>query len=177
MIVVGDNLKALVQQHGIVDSAGAFDEASLTLTLAADIIQIAPDSQDRVHPYGDELPSTWMKRVRMSQDGYILSSRGCILACSNETIRMPLGYIGLMQTKGSLGRLFVTIHCCDGQVDPGYSGRVTFEICNLAPFAVKLLPGQSVAQLFILQTSTKIVKPYSGRYQNANGPTTFRVRG
>ncbi|WP_428981187.1 dCTP deaminase domain-containing protein [Marinomonas rhodophyticola] len=40
---------------------------------------------------------------------------------------MPNNKFGLVQTKGSIARGFISVHMSDGQVDPGYKGKVTLE--------------------------------------------------
>ena len=101
---------------------------------------------------------------------YILKPGQAILACSNESVKIPAGYIGFLQTKGSLARLFITVHCCDGQIEPGFEGRVTFELCNIGNLNVKLLPNSPVAQLYIFKTSSDKSK-YNGKYNNSDKPT------
>ena len=170
MLIVGDSLAALVSQYGIVDHEHAFDVNSLALRLSREYIEIVVPTGSEV-TYGHRIPDEWVETKRIADDGLVLAPRSAVLACSRETISMPDGYIGLLQTKGSLARLFVQVHCCDGQVDSGFRGRITFEICNLAPFTVRLLHGQNIAQLFVFKTSTRHAAPYHGRYQGAEGPT------
>jgi dCTP deaminase len=81
--------------------------------------------------------------------------------------------MGFIQTKGSLARHFVQVHCSDGQIAPGYHGRITFEVCNLGPLAVRLKEKAQVAQLFLVKMSTREVQPYSGRYRGADRPTRY----
>jgi dCTP deaminase len=174
MFVVGDNLQSLVEQHSIISDPSAFDQTSLTLRLAHEVRMLEQSGGDRRLTYGDELPAAWLKDVSIPDTGFLLRPHACVLACSRELVSMPLGYIGFVQTKGSLARLFVTVQCCDAQVDPGYSGKITFEIVNLGPMTIEISAGQAVAQLFIAKTTTRNVRPYNGRYQNAKGPTAFR---
>jgi len=176
MIVVAENLRLLIQQHNIVDDPAAFDGNSITLHLAKHIKEIGPPSPSETVTYGNAVPDGWIKEITIGEDGYEVPPRGAVLGCSTEKVNMPPGYLGLMQTKGSLARLFVMVHCCDGQVDPGYSGRLTFEICNLAHHTVRFHTGDEVAQLFVFKTSTKLVEPYSGRYQGAKTPTHFLTK-
>lgn len=175
MFVVGDNLKSLMLQHGIVDHAAAFDEASLTLRLSRSYKEVAAGG-NRIIVYGEDVPDACFKDKELTDQGVVLEPHECILACSVEQVKMPLGYLGFIQTKGSLARLFVTVHCCDAQIDPGFEGHVTFEIVNLGPLRVKLKANQDVAQLFVAKTSTKEVSPYNGRYQKATGPTVHRQK-
>jgi dCTP deaminase len=98
----------------------------------------------------------------------------CILACSLERIRMPLDCMGFIQTKGTIARGFVTVHLCDGQIDPGFDGCVTLELVNLSNIRYTLTPGSPIAQLFIHQLTEPTRRSYSGRYQFSYGPTAMR---
>ncbi|SRR5579884_3111402 len=171
MLIVGDNLKYLVEQHQIVTDARCFDNNSLTLTLDRKIISIQPDDINNEIVYGHKIPPTWIIEDFIKDEGIVLPPQSAILGCSHEHIKMPIGYFGFVQTKGSLARLFMLINCCDGQIDAGYAGKVTFEICNLSTLSVRIHSHQPVAQLFIFKTSSRLVKPYNGRYQGAIGPT------
>ena len=106
----------------------------------------------------------------MLTDALVLSPRQAVLACSKEFVKMPKGYMGLLQTKGSLARLFISVHCSDGQVEPGFEGRVTFEICNMGNATVKILNGAPIAQMFIFKTSSNKVA-YNGKYCHSQKPT------
>lgn len=119
--------------------------------------------------YGENIDRKNISTVEIVNE-YILKSGHSILACSSENIFMPRGYIGFLQTKGSLARLFVTAHCCDGQIEPGFSGRVTFEICNMGHLDIRLLPNVPVAQLFIFKCSSDR-ETYNGQYNNSEFPT------
>lgn len=177
MIVVGENLKTLVEQYGVVDNPRAFDHSSLTLRMARKVKAIEPPTDnDRAVVYGDDIPEAWIKEKDVPDHGYLLRPQECVLACSVEKVSIPVGYMGFVQTKGSLARLFVTVHCCDAQIDPGFKGNITFEIVNLGPLRVKIRVDQEIAQLFIVKTTTKDVALYQGRYQDADGPTHFKKK-
>lgn len=173
MFIVGDNLKALIDQHGLIDNLNAFDHASLTLRLNAKVELFEPSETANPVEYGEEVPRAWIKEKTIQDPGITIKPGGCLLGCSEEKVKIPLGYMGFIQTKGSLARLFVQVQCSDGQIDPGFEGRITFEICNLGPLAVRLKEKAQVAQLFLIATSTREVRPYSGRYQGKDGPTHY----
>lgn len=174
MLVVGENLKQLIDQFNIVDDDKCFDNTSISLRLHRSIITQKKDEQeDVVITYGDEIPEQLIERSEIPSEGVIIPPKSCILACSYEEVNIPEGYFGFLQTKGSLARLFVSLSCTDGQVDPGFKGNITFEICNLSNFSVRLKYRQKVGQLFVFKTSTNHVELYNGRYQNAKGPTIF----
>jgi dCTP deaminase len=171
MLIIGDNLEALIAQYNLVDSANCFDNNCISLSLDQTIIEIQPPV-DEIVTYGDEIPSEWVKENRIATTaGYILEPGAAILACSKEVVEMPNGYFGFLQTKGSLARLFVTIHCCDAQIDPGFKGKITFEICNLSKMRIKLIAGSKVGSLYIMKSSTRTSKLYNGKYNNSDKPT------
>jgi len=174
MLIVGKNLDALMHQHNIVDDLTRFDNTSIALRLDRSIL--VPNQHEIKNlkepvTYGHAIPEGLLTLERIDDDGYTLLPQAAILACTYEFVKMPMGYFGFIQTKGSLARLLVSITCTDGQVESGYQGRVTLEIVNHAPYSVCLPPLASIAQLFIFKTSTRLAGPYDGRYQHADGPT------
>jgi len=122
------------------------------------------------------LPSTLeTERILANEHGWINFPPGaCVLASSLERIRMPLNYMGFIQTKGTIARGFVTVHLCDGQIDAGFEGCITLELVNLSSFQYVLKPGIEIARLFVHQLTQQVKQGYSGRYQGAEGPTAMR---
>lgn len=172
MIIVGDNLKGLINQHNIVEDINScFDNTSISLRLDNNVIRINPPAES-VFTYEDEIPNEWVEEEYIQNNEYlVLSPQSSVLACSFETVNIPIGYFGFLQTKGSLARLFVSIHCCDPQIEPGFNGKITFEIINNSNLKIKIKPRQNIGDLFIFKTSTKQVKGYDGRYNNSDKPT------
>lgn len=166
MIITGANLKELMEQYNVVPS-NCYDKFSFTLHLCRTIRKY--DFKEEVLTYGEAIDENRIKTERIV-DNYIIYPGQAILACSSEVINMPKGYMGFLQTKGSLARLFITVHCCDGQIEPGFKGCVTFEICNIGSSPVKLLPDAEIAQLFIASCSSD-KEEYCGRYNNSDVPT------
>lgn len=167
MIITGINLKELMAQYDIAPQA-SYDEFSITLHLDRSVRKYKFD-KDYIVTYGERISEDNVVTEQLV-DNYILYSGQAFLACSAEEIKIPRGYIGLLQTKGSLARLFVTAHCCDGQIESGFHGHITFEICNMGPLNVRLQPDSAVAQLFIFKTSSDLPS-YQGQYNNAKEPT------
>lgn len=174
-MIVDSNLEALIKKHKIVDKDHCFDTTCISLSLDKKIKKYqVPDTE--IITYEDEINDKYIKEIELTRrNGYVLQPNESILACSNEKIQMPESYFGLLQTKGSLARLFVFLNCADGQVDPGYKGKITFEIHNASNFKIKIKPGQSVGNLYIFKTSMT-AKGYHGRYQNANAPTCSKSK-
>lgn len=172
MIVVSDNLAGIVRSFGIC-SPNLIDDFSIQIKLDRKIHRLQVPSDD-LPPISYESAidhAAYFRESEQIAESLILGPRECVLACSQDTYKMPIGYFGLIQTKGSLARMFVSATANDGQVEPGYSGKVTLELINHSPFSVAIRPGAAVAQMYIMRCSSEVSKPYSGRYQGATGPT------
>lgn len=126
-------------------------------------------------PYAGEPftpPKTMPTTTRTIDDFIILPPNGKVLACSQEEVSMPHSMMGFVQTKGSIARGFLFAHICDGQIDPGYKGKITLELLNSSDFYYKLVPGMPIASLFFFNTDESI-DDYDGRYQNSMNPTAM----
>jgi len=175
MLVSHDNLAGLIQSTGLCDP-GLFDDFSINIRLDSQIIRMKDRSlRHRQIIYGRPYNSgEHFEALTRVQRDLPLKPGDRVLACSADDYRMPNGYLGLVQTKGSLARLFISATCNDAQVEPGYEGRITLELMNLGNSDVIIPVHSVVAQLFILRCSTETAAPYSGRYQGATGPTLAR---
>lgn len=171
MIVIGENLSELMAQHTMVDRSNCFDETCIKLHLGDSYIQLCPTENVNRLIYGEKIPDECFHKEPVPSEGLLIPSKTSVLACSAESVNMPLGYMGLLQTKGSLARLFVSLHFADGQIDPGFCGHVTFEIFNGSEFDIVIRRLQPVGNLYIFKTSTKQVHPYSGQYAKMDYPT------
>lgn len=174
MILANEELKTLVNS-GVVarpdQDQVVVDLVSIGLHLSDTFVVYEPYQGEPLTPPTNM--DTCTKRI-CANDAYILVPMGKVLACSQEIIRMPLDLMGFVQTKGSLARGFLMAHLCDGQIDPGYAGRITLEIVNLSDFNYRLEPGMPIAQLFFYALSSPVGSGYSGRYQNSEEPTAMR---
>lgn len=172
MILTYNALHELVSQN-VVENRNreiVVDTSSICLHLDNQFTEYEPYEGSPITPPHD-LPV--ITRTIAKNDSFILPPGGVVLACSEESVTIPNDKFGLVQTKGSIARGFLTVHMCDGQIDPGYIGKITLELFNASKFYYKLSPGMPIASLFFLQTDTD-VKPYNGRYQKASTPTSMK---
>jgi dCTP deaminase len=119
------------------------------------------------------LPSTLPTRpVRVDADGGVILHPGAsLLACTQETVDIPLGMMGWVYTNGNVARGFLTAHVSDPQIDPGYSGRITLELINHGPLTLVLKPGVPIANLYLTRLTCPVSAGYGGRFWGAAGPT------
>lgn len=96
-----------------------------------------------------------------------------MLATTIECIKLNRSMVARVEGVSSLGRVGLVVHSTAGYIDPGFSGQVTLELFNMAPWPLRLTPGMRVAQLAFERT-TGPSSGYKGRYQNQSGATTSR---
>jgi dCTP deaminase len=99
-----------------------------------------------------------------------------ILATTRERVTLGNQIAARVEGKSSIGRLGVLVHSTAGFIDPGFTGQVTLEISNIAPWEVQLRPGMRIAQLAFQRLSSPVARPYQGNYQNQVGPQESRFR-
>lgn len=173
MLIVGENLRGLIMQEGICDEQ-CFDNTCISLSLGTQIIRLAPSDKYEILDYGEDIPEECIFYEDINENGLVIPPHKSIITCSYETVHIPVGYFGLLQTKGSLARMMVSLHFSDGQIDPGFSGKITYEIMNASDFSIRIKKRQAVGNLYLFKTSTNEINAYQGKYQNAMGPTIYR---
>ncbi len=114
-----------------------------------------------------------------SGEAFILHPQQFVLASTYEAFSLPADLAGRLEGKSSLGRLGLVVHSTAGFVDPGFDGRITLELSNLAPLPIKLWPGMKIGQLCLMRMSSAAEFPYGhvvngSHYQGQQGPTPSR---
>lgn len=172
MIITKKNLQKLVSHKNVQNRIRdvVVDTTSICIHLDNQFTSYDPYDGEPFTP-----PKTMPTTTRTVPDGkhIVIPPGGKLLACSEEEVKMPLDKFGLVQTKGSIARGFLFAHICDGQIDPGYRGKITLELLNSSDFYYKLEPGMPIASLFFMQTDEEI-DCYDGRYQNSTTPTAMK---
>ena len=101
------------------------------------------------------------------------------LGSTLERIELPDDLVARLEGKSSLGRMGLLIHSTAGFVDPGWQGRLTLELSNVARLPIALYPGMKIGQISFLRLSTPAERLYGSpelgsKYQGQSGPTASR---
>ena len=102
-----------------------------------------------------------------------------VLGSTLEHIELPDDLVARLEGKSSLGRLGLLIHSTAGFVDPGWRGRLTLELSNVARLPIALYYGMKIGQISFLQLTTPAQRLYGSpelgsKYQGQAGPTASR---
>ena len=103
-----------------------------------------------------------------------------VLASTSEVVTLPDDILAQVEGKSSLGRIGLLIHATAGFVDPGWHGKLTLELSNVAKMPIALHCGMKIGQLSFIRMSTPVDRPYGSaslksKYQGQMGPTPSRA--
>ena len=103
-----------------------------------------------------------------------------VLGSTLEHIEVPVDLVARLEGKSSIGRIGLLIHSTAGYVDPGWKGRLTLELSNVARLPIALYPGMKIGQISFLDLTTPAEVPYGSpelgsRYQGQILPTASRA--
>jgi dCTP deaminase len=110
---------------------------------------------------------------------FILHPGEFALGSTLERVVLPEDIVARLEGKSSLGRLGLMIHSTAGFVDPGWSGRLTLELSNVANLPIALYCGMRIGQISFLRMTTPVDRPYGSpglgsRYQGQMEPTASK---
>lgn len=115
-------------------------------------------------------PTDITKDVHVRNGDYFLLHPGeFALGATVEVVHLPDNIVSRIEGKSSVGRLGIQVHVTAGFIDPGFHGPITLEMASHHPLPIKLRPGKLIAQLSFEFMDEPARKPYSGRYQHAQG--------
>lgn len=117
----------------------------------------------------------WGEQREMGPEGIELQPGQFILCCTLETVRIPSDACAQLFSKSSTGRMGLE-HLHAGWIDCGFNGQLTLEFHNVAPWPIRLVPGQRLMQMVVETLTAPAVRDYSqtGRYQGQTGATPAR---
>lgn len=117
----------------------------------------------------------WGIQFNMPDTGIVLEPGQFGLFCTLETVRIPPNACAQLFSKSSTGRIGLE-HLHAGWIDPGFCGQLTLEFHNVAPWPIRLTPGQRLMQMVVESLTAPAVRDYSqtGRYQGQTGATPAR---
>ena len=147
--------------------------ASIDMHLA-DGLQIPDPAETALDPL--HLPAHYTRQVH---GRYYLRPGEFVLGSTVEQVTLSSRLAARFEGKSSLGRLGLAVHITAGFIDPGFSGNITLELHNVAPYNIILTPGMPIGQLCVVAVRGKVLRPYGAeelgsRYQGQMGATASR---
>jgi len=109
----------------------------------------------------------WLRHLRLVNrysvlDRFILHPFQFALGRTLEFIKLPRDIVGRIDGRSSWARQGLVVHSTAGDIHPGTSGFVVFELMNYGPVPIVLYPGLAIAQLRF-ETVEDVREDYSER--------------
>ena len=109
-------------------------------------------------------------------ESFVLHPGEFVLGQTLEWTELPDDLVARLEGKSSLGRLGLLIHSTAGYVDPGWKGKLTLELSNVARLPIALYFGMKIGQISFLTMSSPVDRPYGSaglgsKYQGQAEPT------
>jgi dCTP deaminase len=107
---------------------------------------------------------------------FVLHPGEFVLGQTLEWVELPDDLVARLEGKSSLGRLGLLIHSTAGYVDPGWKGKLTLELSNVAKLPIALYFGMKIGQISFFAMSSPVDRPYGSaglgsKYQGQSEPT------
>jgi dCTP deaminase len=109
-------------------------------------------------------------------ESFVLHPGEFVLGQTIEWVELPDDLVARLEGKSSLGRLGLLIHSTAGYVDPGWKGKLTLELSNVANLPIALYFGMKIGQISFFEMSSPVDRPYGSaglgsKYQGQSEPT------
>jgi dCTP deaminase len=110
------------------------------------------------------------------EEPFVLHPGEFVLGQTLEWVELPNDLVARLEGKSSLGRLGLLIHSTAGYVDPGWKGKLTLELSNVAKLPIALYFGMKIGQISFFEMSSPVDRPYGSsglgsKYQGQSEPT------
>lgn len=89
--------------------------------------------------------------VTIDTEGYILEPNQFVLVATHEKVTMPDGYIGWIETRGSLANIGLQSHFCDAHIDPGSSQHINLQLKNNSQSRIKIYPKMYLVKMYLFK--------------------------
>lgn len=181
MVLSDRNIKLEMSKGRIVVDPCQIDDiqpSSIDLHLASDFAVFYNSRYPYIDPL-EEQPDLTEKVEASKSSPFVLHPGEFVLGSTVEYIELPNDIVARLEGKSSLGRLGLMIHSTAGYVDPGWKGRLTLELSNVANLPILLTPGMKIGQISFTSMTSEVDRPYGhfelgSRYQNQSGTTPSR---
>ena len=149
-------------QRIAIDPLGdkAIQPASLDVRLGATLLEFDSPPNGIIDPADPDTIRTRAIKFDASAPVYHIRPGETVLGVTYETITLPSDILAKLEGKSSLARVGLGVHVTAGIVDPGWSGKLTFEFVNLARYPIKLQYKMYCAQLIFDVLVTPAERPY-----------------
>ena len=165
---------------GISDEEQQVQPASVDLRLSAEFLIYKPARVACLDPREPATLTAATERVKVpTGEAFILHPGEFALGSTIERVSIPHDLVARVDGRSSVGRLAIVVHATAGFIDPGFTGEITLELCNIGRIPVRLYPGMRIAQIVFQTMTSAAERPYGAargsHYHDQEGPQASRI--
>ena len=160
--------KEIESNRIVIDPLGdnCIQPASVDVHLDSHLLLFRGSRQAYIDIRKDQSNLTEMFEIK-DDEPFMLHPNEFVLGSTVEFIGIPDDLVSRLEGKSSLGRVGLLIHSTAGYVDPGWQGRLTLELSNVANLPVTLYAGMKIGQLSFAILSTPAENLYGSENLNS----------
>ncbi len=105
--------------------------------------------------------------IQKNLDTLLIGPKEQVLFTTNEHITVPDDVAGMVELRSTWARHGLSMP--PTIIDAGFSGTVTLEVINNAPYKIAIKPMSRFAHVIFIKTSSRVDKAYGGAYFGQRG--------
>ncbi|MHB9053942.1 MAG: dCTP deaminase [Thermoleophilia bacterium] len=164
----------------LINASQQLRPSSLDLRLGSEFLIYTRTQFGLIDPANDK--NTVQKQIeRYSQkivlgrgEKLVLHPNEFALGITLEFLRLPRDLVGRLEGRSTWARIGLQVHATAGFVDPGFSGRLTYELVNTGTIPIALYPGMRMGQMSFFQSNPVLIaygERESDKYHSKLEPT------
>ena len=147
-----------------IDRELQIGDASVDVRLGRHLRIPETDENIIIRPRARNRPELYGALRELDSTGYNLPSHKLVLASTYEKLTLPNYLVGRLEGKSSLARFGLSVHVTSGHIDPGFSGVIVLELCNMGPNIIVIEPLMPIAHILFEKVSLPPSKSYAGQF-------------
>ena len=100
-------------------------------------------------------------------DKIVIGAKEQVLLTTKEQISVPDDLVGFVELRSTWARHGLSMP--PTIIDAGFSGTITLEVVNNAPYRIAIKPMQRFAHIVFIKASSRVSNVYSGMYTGQRG--------
>lgn len=101
-------------------------------------------------------------------NGLVLNNKGYFLCQTKEIIKIPKGYVGLLEGRSTLARLGVSVHVTASKIDEGFQDVIVLEISSLNTNEIIIPFDYPICSLSLIKIEDGTSDSYNKTYYSGN---------
>jgi len=150
--VTSGRLSILLRGEQVPMEVPRLQPASVELTLSDQFLVYHPSAHDRTGAVYGITSRVAPKMQRVVTNAFEMQPGDFVIAATSEVVTLGADIVGRVEGKSTGGRMGLSVHITAWFIDPGFSGTITLELKNHAPWPITVVAGAPICQMALFET-------------------------